>query len=269
MTDAQCGDGICNNDLETPQLCPADCDSPTTCGDFLCSPNETALYCQGDCCPGGTLCEVESDCGDLVDNDSDGATDCQDPGCLGVAPCQFEENVCNDGIDNDGDGATDCADPGCSFACSSGLSCSGSNQLIGLHDRYLPRPIADNSTTSRFLAVTRAGTVVSVAVGFTATHTYVSDLNITLTSPANTTIDLSSGNGADGDNYTNTVLIDSATTSVTTASAPFTGAFQPEQPLSTVASESAEGAWRLDVADTATNDEGELEDFDLAICVAP
>jgi cysteine-rich repeat protein len=46
----RCGDGECNDALETFRMCPADCPRlPAVCGDFLCDPGETAASCPGDC----------------------------------------------------------------------------------------------------------------------------------------------------------------------------------------------------------------------------
>lgn len=42
-----CGDGVCNEGLETPRICPSDCGTEPVCGDFYCDPGETG--CPGDC----------------------------------------------------------------------------------------------------------------------------------------------------------------------------------------------------------------------------
>jgi len=78
------------------------------------------------------------------------------------------------------------------------------------------------------------------------THTWASDLEIDLISPAGTVWDLSSDNGGAGDNYTNTVFQDGAP-SITTGASPFTGTFQAEQgPMNTgFAGDAANGDWTL------------------------
>jgi hypothetical protein len=49
-TAPHCGDGVCNQHLETYRLCPQDCGAPApVCGDFFCDPGETATSCPGDC----------------------------------------------------------------------------------------------------------------------------------------------------------------------------------------------------------------------------
>jgi subtilisin-like proprotein convertase family protein len=88
-------------------------------------------------------------------------------------------------------------------------------------------------------------TITKVTVKFSFTHTWVGDLAFYLKSPTGTEIDLSSYNGSSGDNYTNTVFDDAATTSITLGSAPFTGTYRPEVPLSTFNGQNANGTWTL------------------------
>jgi len=78
---------------------------------------------------------------------------------------------------------------------------------------------------------------------------WCSDLNISLRSPLGTVIDLSSGNGGNGDNYTNTCFTPSAPTSITTGTAPFTGSFRPEGNWNLLAGTQINGNWQLVVTD--------------------
>ena len=78
---------------------------------------------------------------------------------------------------------------------------------------------------------------------------WCSDLNISLRSPAGTVIDLSSGNGGSGDNYTNTCFTPSAPTAITTGTAPFTGNFRPEGNWNLLSSTQINGNWQLVVTD--------------------
>jgi len=93
-------------------------------------------------------------------------------------------------------------------------------------------------------------------------HTWDSDMNITLVSPAGTTLDLSSGNGGSGDNYTNTVFQDGGA-DITASGAPFTGTFEPEGGTfaATFGGEEINGDWLLQIEDTANGDPGTLNDF--------
>ena len=100
------------------------------------------------------------------------------------------------------------------------------------------------------------------------THTFDSDLQIFLIDPDGNQIELSTGNGGDGDNYTNTTFSDLAATAIGglgAASAPFTGSFKPEQALSTLVPGTLDGIWTLKVSDNAIGDFGTLQSFDVAI----
>ena len=49
LTAPHCGDGVCNEHLETYRFCPQDCAPDPVCGDFFCDPGETNTSCPGDC----------------------------------------------------------------------------------------------------------------------------------------------------------------------------------------------------------------------------
>ncbi len=97
-------------------------------------------------------------------------------------------------------------------------------------------------------------------------HTWASDLDITLTSPNGTVVELTSDNGGNGDNYTNTVFDDDAADTIVGASAPFTGSFQPEGSLADFNMEQSAGDWTLTVSDDANQDGGELLNWTLQLC---
>ncbi|MCE2790430.1 MAG: proprotein convertase P-domain-containing protein [Saprospiraceae bacterium] len=59
-------------------------------------------------------------------------------------------------------------------------------------------------------------------------HTWTGDIALMLIAPDGTFIELSSGNGSAGNNFTNTVFTDAASTNITAGSPPFTGQFKPE-----------------------------------------
>ncbi len=99
-------------------------------------------------------------------------------------------------------------------------------------------------------------------------HTWVNDLDITLTSPAGTVVLLTSDNGADGaDNYTNTVFDQEATTPITSGVAPFTGSYIPEESLAALYGQMSGGNWTLTVVDDADLDGGTIKEFTIDICV--
>lgn len=135
-------------------------------------------------------------------------------------------------------------------------------------------PLPDVSTVEVPLAVPDLGAVADVNVRLRLNHTFDADLNIGLEGPDGTFVDLSSGNGASGDNYGSgandcsgqpTVFDDSATTPITGGTAPFAGAFRPEQALAAFVGKPSAGIWKLRIADTAAIDVGTLFCFQLEI----
>jgi subtilisin-like proprotein convertase family protein len=117
--------------------------------------------------------------------------------------------------------------------------------------------LADTATTNVFVTITGGPTAISdLNVLMNVTHTFPGDLDITLTSPAGTVIDLTSDNGGGTDHlYSSVTLDDGAATSVTTIAAA-NGTFQPEQLLSTFNGENANGVWTLAFTDDAGGDVG-------------
>ena len=115
------------------------------------------------------------------------------------------------------------------------------------------------------LPITAPGNVVSLTVNLTITHTFVSDLILTLISPTGMTITLASEIGYPDANYTNTTFDDAATTSIDSASAPFTGVFRPEQALAPLVGTAISGTWKLLVSDNANQDTGTIDNWSLDI----
>jgi subtilisin-like proprotein convertase family protein len=109
-------------------------------------------------------------------------------------------------------------------------------------------------------------TITDVNVTVNITHTWDADLDITLISPTGTIIDLTSDNGGQGDNYTNTVFDQQATTLVTAGVAPFTGSYVPEGNLSLLNGQLSGGNWTIRVADDADQDGGIISNLSITIC---
>ena len=116
-----------------------------------------------------------------------------------------------------------------------------------------------------------AGVITDVNVGLNLTHTFDPDLVITLISPTGKRILLSANNGFKfphrGQNYTNTIFDDQATTPITQGLAPFTGSFSPQAPLSDLIGDQPNGTWTLEINDTLAIDTGTLLDWSLQIQV--
>jgi subtilisin-like proprotein convertase family protein len=83
------------------------------------------------------------------------------------------------------------------------------------------------------------------------THTWNSDLNVFLISPSGTQVNLFSGIGGDGDNFTNTCLSQTATTSINFGNPPYTGQFKPQETIGNFNSnQNGNGVWKLRIIDT-------------------
>lgn len=106
-------------------------------------------------------------------------------------------------------------------------------------------------------------------------HSFVNDLQIDLKSPGGTTITIINRADGGGNNYCQTVLDDTAATSiqsVATASAPFTGTFTPANPLSGFGGQAISGTWELHATDFFVGDTGNVRAWSLiatpAVCDA-
>ena len=111
-------------------------------------------------------------------------------------------------------------------------------------------------------------TVTGLSVGLNITHTWNSDMQIYLTSPNGIEIELSTGNGGSGDNYTNTVFSTNATTPITagfpSATSPFTGTFLPEGNLAQFLNGTS-GQWILRIVDLYGGDDGTLTSWSVNV----
>ena len=274
LPETVCDDGL-DNDLDTLVDClDMDCDgvgicefgNETTCGDDLDNDADGDIDCADTQCAAQPLCMAEVDCGDGMDNDGDGLGDCLDPGCDGMAGCELDtELTCGDGVDNDGDGQTDCADADCGAGIACALTCAPGMTKTLYTSTDVPVTIIDVGTVTSTITVPGNGLVSDAAVRIHINHTWDADLDISLTGPGES-IDLSSDNGGSADNFINTVFIDSAATSITTGTAPFTGAFRPEQPFTNLLGTPTNGDWDLVVTDDEAGIVGTVNEFELVLC---
>lgn len=134
-----------------------------------------------------------------------------------------------------------------------------------------PKNIPDDNSegVNSIINVSQPKTVTKVVVEVNISHSYVSDLALTLISPNGISILLSVSNGSDGNNYTNTTFDDDAAVSIGDASPPFTGTFIPEIPLDYVNGIESSGNWVLNVVDSGVADTGTITSWDLQICGIP
>jgi cysteine-rich repeat protein len=212
---------------------------------------------------------------------------------------EFQIFQCGDGVVGGTEACDDgnmMAGDGCSPTCTvePGFICAGNPSTCGPEANWgqialagcsgtivttaamgVPAAIPDGNSTGVTLniPVSATGTVQGTALRFNATHTWVGDVGIYLRNPAGapstTGLDVSSGNGSSGDNYTNTIFADAAAVAITAGTAPFTGLFRPEQPFSVFNGTPASGTWTLRVTDSVSTDTGTVTSAELAICVVP
>ncbi len=122
----------------------------------------------------------------------------------------------------------------------------------------LPKPINDLTFTLDTIPLNQnSKSIVNLKVNLTINHPNDGDLILQIRG-ANTSLTLSQNNGTGGANYTNTTFDDSASTSITQGTPPFTGSFRPQNPLSTFNNLSADGPWILRILDTKAGDVGML-----------
>ena len=133
-----------------------------------------------------------------------------------------------------------------------------------------PVGIPDNNPTGASLPIVVSGvpSFTRVMVSVRMTHTWDGDMDVFLVgSDGTTTINLSDDNGGSGDNYgtdcpageNDTTFDDNAATSITGGAAPFVGHFIPEQPLSTMNAQVANGTWTLHIVDDYAGDLGTIQ----------
>jgi subtilisin-like proprotein convertase family protein len=131
-----------------------------------------------------------------------------------------------------------------------------------------PTTIPDLSTITSDLGLASTDSIADIDVALNLTHTWDGDLVITLTAPFNRSVVLVNRQGGDGDNFTNTIFDDEATTLIDNGFAPFTGRYRPEQALSRFDSYPAAGNWTLSISDMAGGDSGILLSWGITVTLS-
>jgi len=143
----------------------------------------------------------------------------------------------------------------------SGLENPPTQEVVNV-DSGGPIPATGTSGTSTFYfnvpAYLSTSTISDLNVVFSAEHTWVSDLSVSLKSPEGTQLSLFSGVGYSGDNFQDTLLDDEATTSINQGTAPFQGSFRPDGSLAIFDGQKPNGQWTLTVTDNFSGDSGRL-----------
>lgn len=137
----------------------------------------------------------------------------------------------------------------------------------------VPLPVGNLATTGKTtstLKVTDTFLAQGVTVSMNITYPRDPDLTVTLISPNGTRITLvsGSGNGGNQSNFINTVFDDNASTPIGNGGPPFTGRFNPKQPLSDLFSGgpfSVAGTWSLEIAWGNSGKTGSLNSWSLQV----
>ena len=122
--------------------------------------------------------------------------------------------------------------------------------------------IRDLRTVTSVIAVPAGVTAQRIQAGLNINHCDLSDLYITLKSPAGRVFVLINRN-AKGQNFRDLILEDSATTAFVDGVAPYAGTYRPSQALGSLGGASAQGNWTLSITDRALVDQGTLNSWSL------
>lgn len=216
-----------------------------------------------------------------VDTDLDGVIDDAD-NCPEVANADQSDidedglgDVCDDDIDGDGilnedDNCPEHANPDQADLDMDGIGDWCDVECTSATTEDTPITIADSGDDATYTATVEIMEniiITDVNVTINIDHDWDSDLDIFLSNPNGDLIELSTGNGGAGDNYTDTVFDQDADASISSGTPPFTGSFIPEGDLSSLNGDYSAGVWTLVVTDTfGAFDGGVINSFTLEVC---
>ena len=124
----------------------------------------------------------------------------------------------------------------------------------------------DLGVTTSVINMDQNAVITDVNIILNIEHTWDADLEVKLIAPDATEIILFEDIGSNGDNFTNTILDDDASTVISDEEAPFTGSFNPVGNLSDLNGLMSGGDWTLYINDDANGDGGNLLDWSIQIC---
>ena len=132
--------------------------------------------------------------------------------------------------------------------------------------------IRDLKTVQSNVTVPESFVISDVDVSVNITHTFNGDLDVFLTHPDGTRVelftDLSSADGTGGTGLTDTVLDDQADYDITSwhaSNQPITGRFRPGGLLEVLNGKDAQGIWTLEITDDERKDTGTLDGWSLTL----
>jgi len=140
---------------------------------------------------------------------------------------------------------------------------SGQQQVYAATDGPLEIPNNSQTGVTSTVFVAQNKVLEDVDAEINVTETYDANLLITLTAPDGTTADLTGYHGGIGHDFTHTVFDDEAPTPISAGTAPFTGSYRPDTPLSAFDGRNAHGTWTLKVVDIDFQGLGTLDSWSL------
>ncbi|MCI0450222.1 MAG: S8 family serine peptidase, partial [Chlorobi bacterium] len=149
---------------------------------------------------------------------------------------------------------------------SSFFSYSVGNFIVS-NSTATPKLCPNSSTIYDTIIIPQFGTnplILDVNVKVNISHRTDSDVDLFLRK-ASQQSELTTDNGGSGDSYVNTIFDDSSVIPIISGTAPFTGSFRPETPLTVFNTELVYGTWILQLTDDAAGDFGTLDSWTIAI----
>jgi subtilisin-like proprotein convertase family protein len=141
--------------------------------------------------------------------------------------------------------------------------------VITVNSSDVPKEIGDNGTVTSTLTLPSGlcDVVTDVNVSLNITHSYVSDLTVSVTRNGSGKSAQLFGRSCDDSAYANLIAMfdDEAPTAV---QCPPNGAYLPFSPLTVLDGISATGTWTLSVTDNATLDSGTLNSWGITLACA-
>jgi subtilisin family serine protease/subtilisin-like proprotein convertase family protein len=147
------------------------------------------------------------------------------------------------------------------YALDIGLVTNGPQTIT--RDGVAPLSIPVVGTITSTINVTDGRSITNLTVKLNITHSFISDLFITLTGPGGDVVTLFNRRGTSGQNMINTVFDDDASTLIANGIAPFTGSYIPEMPLTPFKNRTALGTWTLTIQDLKPLDSGTLNAWSI------
>lgn len=141
-----------------------------------------------------------------------------------------------------------------------GQTFTGTGGVITENQQLINFPLTVSGLSQNTLGASFGVTQVCLNI----THTYDSDLNVWLVSPSGVSVNLFSGIGGSGNNFTNTCLNQSAANSINTGTPPFNATYKPQENLGELNNgANGNGVWRLRIQDTYPQDQGTLLNWSI------